>query len=78
IGKTHQVAQDIRLATTGTDALSYILGAYYQHEAIFNSTENQFYNFLDYNGDGRINYQDCVDSSFNTPGSGYAAGVFVN
>jgi iron complex outermembrane recepter protein len=77
-GKTHQVAQDIRLSTTGTEALSYILGAYYQHEAIFNSTENRFYNFLDYNGDGQINYQDCVDSSFNTPGAGYAAGLFVN
>lgn len=78
IGRTHQVAQDIRLTTTGTDALNYIVGAYYQHEAIFNSTENQFYNFLDYNGDGQINYQDCVDSSFNTPGGGYAAGLFVN
>jgi iron complex outermembrane recepter protein len=77
-GKTHQVAQDIRLSTTGTEALSYIVGAYYQHEAIFNSTENQFYNFLDYNGDGQINYQDCVDASFNTPGAGYAAGFFVN
>ena len=32
----------IRLSTTGEDALSYIIGAYYQHEAIFNSTENQF------------------------------------
>ena len=78
LGKTHQVTQDIRLSTTGTDALSYIIGAYYQHEAIFNSTENRFYNFLDYNGDGQMNYQDCVDSSFNTPGGGYAAGFFVN
>ena len=78
IGRTHQVAQDIRLTTTGTDALNYIVGAYYQHEAIFNSTENQFYNFLDYNGDGRINYQDCVDSSYNTPDGGYAGGFFVN
>ena len=78
VGKTHQVTQDLRLSTTGTDALSYIVGAYYQHEAIFNSTENRFYNFLDYNGDGQINYMDCVDSSFNTPGAGYAAGVFVN
>src|SRR5579872_61255 len=78
IGKTHQVTQDIRLTTTGTDALNYIVGAYYQHEAIFNSTENRFYNFLDYNGDGRIDYQDCADSSFNTPGAGYAAGVYTN
>ncbi|HUI58712.1 MAG TPA: TonB-dependent receptor [Steroidobacteraceae bacterium] len=78
IGKTRQVAQDVRLTTTGFDAFNYIVGAYYQHEVIFNSTENQFYNFLDYNGDGVINYLDCVDSSFNTPGGGYAAGFFVN
>ncbi|MBS0366143.1 MAG: TonB-dependent receptor [Proteobacteria bacterium] len=78
IGKTRQVTQDLRIATTGTAALNYIVGAYYQREVIFNSTENQFYNFLDYNGDGRINYQDCVDSSYNTPGSGYQAGLFVN
>ena len=78
IGKTRQVAQDVRLTTTGFDAFNYIVGAYYQHEVIFNSTENQFYNFLDYNGDGVINYLDCVDSSFNTPGGGYAGGFYVN
>jgi len=77
-GKTRQIAQDVRLATTGNAPLQFIVGAYYQRESIYNSTEDQLYNFLDYNGDGVINYQDCVDSSFNTPDSGYAAGVFIN
>jgi iron complex outermembrane receptor protein len=77
-GRTRQFAQDLRLTTTGGGAFNYILGAYFQHEQIFNSTENQIYNFFDYNSDGTINFQDCVDSSFNTPGGGYEAGVFVN
>ena len=40
IGKTRQFTQDLRLTSTGDAALRYILGAYYQHEIIFNSTEN--------------------------------------
>ena len=39
-GKTRQVTQDLRLTSTGDAALQYIVGAYYQHEVIFNSTEN--------------------------------------
>ena len=77
-GKTRQFTQDLRLTTTGDGQANFIVGSYYQHEIIFNSTENQIFNFLDYNGDGAINYQDCVDSSYNTPGGGYAAGVFIN
>ena len=78
LGKTKQVTQDLRLTTTGNGPMNFILGSYYQHEVIFNSTENQIFNFLDYNGDGVINYKDCVDSSYNTPGGGYQAGVFIN
>jgi len=78
LGKTRQITQDLRLTTTGSGPLNFILGSYYQHEIIFNSTENRIYNLLDYNGDGAINAQDCVDSSYNTPGGGYQAGVFIN
>ena len=73
-GKTRQVTQDVRLSTNGDGPLNYIVGAYYQHEVIYNSTENQIFNFLDYNGDGALNYQDCVNSS----NDGYAAGFFIN
>ena len=49
---------------------------------IFNSTENQFYNFLDFNGDGAINAQDCIDSSFAPAsagtGTGYPSGIVIN
>jgi len=81
-GKTRQVTQDLRLSTTGNDALSFIFGAYYQHEVIFNATENRIFNFLDYNGDGASNYQDCADSSYANPnaidGFGYVNGAFIN
>ena len=81
-GKTRQVTQDLRLSTTGNDALSFILGAYYQREVVFNTNENQIFNFLDYNGDNAINYQDCADSSYLNPnpipGFGYVNGAFIN
>ncbi|MFO1467568.1 MAG: TonB-dependent receptor [Steroidobacteraceae bacterium] len=81
-GKTRQVTQDLRLSTTGTDALSFILGAYYQREVVFNTNENKIFNFLDYNGDGAINFQDCADSSYTNPnpipGFGYSNGAFIN
>ncbi len=81
-GKTRQVTQDLRLSTTGNDALSFILGAYYQHEIIFNTNENQIFNFLDFNGDNAINYQDCADASYTNPspvpGFGYVNGAFIN
>ena len=51
-GETRQVTQDLRLTSTGDGALSYILGAYYQHEIAHDSTENQLFNFYDVNGDG--------------------------
>ena len=78
IGKTRQFAQDLRVTSNLHGPLNFIAGAYYQRAVVFNSPENQFYNFLDYNGNGVINYRGCADSSFNTPGSGHAAGIFIN
>ena len=79
IGKTKQIAQDVRLTSATGGPFEYILGAYYQHEIIFNSTENQFFNSLDINGDGAFNYQDCAVASFSpggylpAPGTGATA-----
>jgi iron complex outermembrane receptor protein len=75
IGKTRQFTQDLRLTSTGDAALQYILGAYYQHEIIFNSTENEIFTdpaFNTYN-----NYKDCAASSFG-PGTGYSIGSNIN
>ena len=76
-GKTRQVTQDLRLTSTLGGPFEFIAGTYYQHEIIFNSTENQLFNALDVNGDGQFNYQDCVDSSFSA-GAGYYAGSLLN
>ncbi|MBS0395169.1 MAG: TonB-dependent receptor [Proteobacteria bacterium] len=82
IGKTKQVAQDLRLTSNTGGAFDYIVGAYYQHEVIYNSTENQFFNFLDFNGDGQLNYHDCADASFAPAdagtGTGYPSGIVIN
>jgi iron complex outermembrane receptor protein len=75
IGKTRQVTQDLRLTSLGDSPLRYIVGAYYQHEIIFNSTENQIFtdpSFNTYN-----DYRDCAASSFG-PGVGYNAGTNIN
>ncbi len=79
-GKTRQVTQDLRLTSSTGGPFEYIVGAYYQHETIFDSTENQVLNFLDLNGDGAINYQDCADASFNFgfAGLGYSNGLPLN
>jgi iron complex outermembrane receptor protein len=74
-GKTRQVTQDLRLTSTGDMPLRYILGAYYQHEIIFNSTENEIFTdpaFNTYNA-----YRDCAASSFG-PGAGYNIGSNIN
>ncbi len=76
-GKTRQVTQDLRFTSPGDAVFNYIVGAYYQHEIIFNSTENRLFNFLDVNGDGVLNYHDCADASFGA-GQGYAIGSLIN
>jgi iron complex outermembrane recepter protein len=75
IGDTRQVTQDLRLTSTGDSALRYIVGAYYQHEIIFNSTENQIFTDPSFNAYG--DYRDCVASSFG-PAVGYNAGSNIN
>ena len=75
IGSDRQVTQDLRLTSTGDSPLRYIVGAYYQHEAIYNSTENRIYTDPSFYPNN--NYQDCAASSFG-PGVGYNAGVVIN
>ena len=74
-GKTRQVTQDLRLTSTGDMPLRYILGAYYQHEIIFNSTENEIFTDPAFNTFN--DYRDCAASSFG-PGAGYNIGSNIN
>jgi iron complex outermembrane recepter protein len=75
IGKTSQVTQDLRLTSLGDAALRYIVGAYYQHEVIFNSTENQIFTDPAFNVNN--DYRDCAASSFGA-GAGYNIGSNIN
>jgi len=59
VGKTKQLTQDLRATSRGTGPFSFIAGAYYQHEVIFNSTDNRFFTSTDFNGDGVVNNLDC-------------------
>lgn len=69
-GKTKQLTQDLRLTSTGDGALSYILGAYYQHEVIFNSTTNYIFTDPAFG-------LDCATDSYGE-GAGYNVGVSIN
>ena len=69
-GKTKQFTQDLRLTSAGDNAFSYILGAYYQHEVVFNSTTNYIFTDPAFG-------LDCATDSF-APGNGYNAGVVIN
>jgi iron complex outermembrane receptor protein len=75
LGKTRQFTQDLRLTSTGDAAFQYIAGAYYQHEVIFNSTENDIFTDPAFNTFN--DYRDCVASSFS-PGAGYDIGSNIN
>lgn len=79
-GETRQLAQDLRLTSSTGGRFDYIVGAFYQHEIVHDTTENRFFNFLDANGDGVLNYQDCVATSFAPAGYGvgYASGAVIN
>jgi iron complex outermembrane recepter protein len=72
VGKTRQWTQDLRLTSLGDAPLQYILGAYYQHETIFNSTENQIFTDPAFNP-----LNNCQANSFG-PAGGYANGFAIN
>ena len=74
-GDTRQVTEDLRLTSTGDAPLRYIVGAYYQHQIVFNSTENQI--FTDPSFNTFHDYRDCAASSFGA-GGGYNIGSNIN
>ena len=56
-----QFAQDLRLTSTSDGPFDFILGAYYAHEQVFNSSTFRIALDVDANGDNVINAQDCAD-----------------
>jgi len=69
-GRTRQVTQDLRLTSTGDGPFTYIVGAYYSEEKIFNSTELRLFNDIDLNGDGALDFNDCLDVGLALGGLG--------
>jgi iron complex outermembrane receptor protein len=67
-GKTRQVAQDLRLTSTGDGPFNFIVGAYGSDEKIFNSTELRIFQGVDANFDGAHDAQDCIDDGLLTCG----------
>ncbi len=61
-GRTHQFTQDLRLTSDHIGPVDFIVGAYYQHELVYNTTEQQYFNGIDVNGDGLHDVNDCIDS----------------
>jgi iron complex outermembrane receptor protein len=62
IGTAKQFTQDLRLTSSSPGRFNYIIGAFYQHEDVFNSTELRLWNGIDVNLDRTIDAQDCIDS----------------
>jgi iron complex outermembrane receptor protein len=58
-GRTNQVTQDLRLTSAWDSPFNFIVGAYYQHEQIYNATELQIFTGLDADGSGTIDVTDC-------------------
>ncbi|KRB49647.1 TonB-dependent receptor [Phenylobacterium sp. Root700] len=62
--RASQFAQDLRLTSDTGGPFDFILGAYFNREKVFNNNVLKMMNELDVNGDGAIDYNDCVDSGF--------------
>lgn len=58
---TEQISQDTRLTSDFRGKLNFILGAYFDRETTFNTTTLKFYQDIDLNGDGSLNWADCED-----------------
>jgi len=61
LGRTTQIAEDLRIASNYDGPLNFLVGAYFNREEIFNETRFDFYNDIDVNGDSTIDAQDCID-----------------
>lgn len=61
--EAEQFAQDLRLTSNTGGPFDFILGAYYNHEQVYNSSNFKIANDFDFNGDLVVDAQDCLDSA---------------
>jgi iron complex outermembrane receptor protein len=74
-GTTRQLTQELRLTSSSTGPFNFIAGLFYQHEMVYNSTDNRILTDPSVNVYG--DYRDCVANSFGA-GVGYSAGILIN
>lgn len=60
-GKGEQFSQDLRLTSDLSGPLNFIFGGYYNREVIDGGTTYRYFNDIDVNFDGAIDFADCLD-----------------
>ncbi|MCH7629690.1 MAG: TonB-dependent receptor [Proteobacteria bacterium] len=58
-----QMSQELRLTSSSSGPLTFILGAYYHRETLFNATTMNFWADLDVDGNGRVDARDCASNA---------------
>lgn len=71
-GETEQFTQDTRITSNLSGPFNFIAGLYYAKEETYNQTTLAFYQDVDFNADGALNYLDCLDTLYTTFGLGQA------
>lgn len=64
VGRTRQVAEDLRITSSFDGPFNFIVGGYYGEQKIFNGTKYTFLADADINVDGVVDAQDCIDGGF--------------
>ncbi len=67
-----QITQDLRITSDTDGPFNYIAGIYYAKEEASNKTTLSFYNDLDLNLDGNLDFNDCLDTTSVILGAGPA------
>ena len=60
-GEAEQVTQDLRITSDLDGSFNFITGLYFSREDVENATNIGFYEDMDMNADGSLDYLDCVD-----------------
>jgi iron complex outermembrane receptor protein len=60
--RAKQFAEDLRLTSNWHGPFDFIIGAYFNREKVFNTTDFGVYRDLDVNGDGLVNAADCASA----------------
>ncbi|MGI9326735.1 MAG: TonB-dependent receptor [Pseudomonadales bacterium] len=69
-GEAKQVSQDLRITSDFEGPLNFIGGLYYAKEEVYNQTSIGFWQDLDLNADGNLDFLDCSDPLFTSMGLG--------